>query len=75
MLRTLGADVVGMSTVPEVIVAVQGGMRVLGCSIITDQCLPDELEPASLERILAVAAEAEPHLTALVRGVLERLPA
>jgi purine-nucleoside phosphorylase len=75
MLRTLGADVVGMSTVPEVIVAVQGGMRVLGCSIITDQCLPDTLEPASLERIFAVAAKAEPHLTALVRGVLERLPA
>jgi purine-nucleoside phosphorylase len=74
MLRAMGADVVGMSTVPEVIVAVQGGMRVLGCSIITDQCLPDALEPASLERILAVAAEAEPRLTALVSGVLERLP-
>lgn len=73
MLRAMGADVVGMSTVPEVIVAVQGGMRVLGCSIITDQCLPDALEPASLEKILAVAAEAEPRLTALVRGVLERL--
>jgi purine-nucleoside phosphorylase len=73
MLRALGADVVGMSTVPEVIVAVQAGMRVLGCSIITDQCLPDALEPASLERILAVAGTAEPKLTALVRGVLERL--
>lgn len=73
MLRAMGADVVGMSTVPEVIVAVQGGMRVLGCSIITDQCLPDALEPASLEKILAVAAEAEPRLTALVSGVLERL--
>ena len=73
MLRALGADVVGMSTVPEVIVAVQGGMRVLGCSIITDQCLPDALEAASLDKILAVAAKAEPRLTALVRGVLERL--
>jgi purine-nucleoside phosphorylase len=73
MLRAMGADVVGMSTVPEVIVAVHGGMRVLGCSIITDQCLPDALEPASLERILAVAAAAEPRLTALVSGVLERL--
>ena len=72
MLRALGADVVGMSTVPEVIVAVQAGMRVLGCSIITDQCVPETLEPASLERILAVAAKAEPKLTALVRGVLER---
>ena len=73
MLRALGADVVGMSTVPEVIVAVHGGMRVLGVSLITDQCLPDALEPATLERILATAARSEPHLTALVTGVLERL--
>jgi purine-nucleoside phosphorylase len=49
------------------------GMKVLGVSIITDQCLPDALEPASLERIIAVARTAEPALTALVRGVLERL--
>ncbi|NUO65258.1 MAG: purine-nucleoside phosphorylase [Gemmatimonadaceae bacterium] len=73
MLRTLGADVVGMSTVPEVIVARHAGMRVLGLSIITDQCLPDALEPATLEKILGVAAGAEPKLTAVVRGVLERL--
>ena len=73
MLRTLGADVVGMSTVPEVIVAVHGGMRVLGVSIVTDQCLPDALEPASLDAILAVAREAEPRLTALVAGVVARL--
>jgi purine-nucleoside phosphorylase len=72
-LRTLGADVVGMSTVPEVIVAVHGGMRVLGLSIITDLCLPDCLEPASVHEIIAVANRAEPHLTQLVRGVLERL--
>jgi purine-nucleoside phosphorylase len=73
MLRALGADVVGMSTVPEVIVAVQSGMRVLGVSIITDQCLPDALEPASVAEIIAVAGRAEPALTTLVRGVLERL--
>ena len=73
MLRALGADVVGMSTVPEVIVARHAGMRVLGLSIITDQCLPDALEPATLERIIAVATGAEPGLTRLVRGVLERL--
>ena len=73
MLRAMGADVVGMSTVPEVIVAVHAGMRVLGCSIITDQCLPDALEEASLDRILAIAARAEPDLTALVQGVLERM--
>ena len=72
-LRGIGADVVGMSTVPEVIVAIHAGMRVLGISIITDQCLPDALEPASFEKIVAVAARAEPNLTALVCGVLERL--
>jgi purine-nucleoside phosphorylase len=73
MLRTLGADVVGMSTVPEVIVAVQGGMHVLGLSIITDQCIPETLVPADLETIIATAGRAEPRLTALVQGVLERL--
>ncbi|MFL5562172.1 MAG: purine-nucleoside phosphorylase [Gemmatimonadaceae bacterium] len=73
MLRTLGADVVGMSTVPEVIVAVHAGMRVLGLSIVTDMCLPDALEPASFEKIIGVANDAEPRLTAVVRGVLERL--
>jgi purine-nucleoside phosphorylase len=73
MLRALGADVVGMSTVPEVLVAIHGGMRVLGVSIITDLCLPDALAPASLEQIVGVATRAEPHLTALVRGVLEQL--
>lgn len=73
MLRALGADVVGMSTVPEVIVARHAGMRVLGISIITDACLPDALEPVSVEKILAVADSAEPALSALVRGVVERL--
>jgi purine-nucleoside phosphorylase len=73
MLQTMGADVVGMSTVPEVIVAIHGGMRVLGISIITDVCLPDYLKPTTVGEILAVAAAAEPKLTALVRGVLERL--
>jgi purine-nucleoside phosphorylase len=73
MLRAVGADVLGMSTVPEVIAAVHAGMRVLGVSIITDQCLPDALEPATLERIVAVARAAEPKLTALIRGVFERL--
>jgi purine-nucleoside phosphorylase len=72
-LRSIGADVVGMSTVPEVIVAVHGGMRVLGLSIITDACLPDALQPANVQEIIATAARAEPQLTRLVRGVLERL--
>lgn len=74
MLRALGADVVGMSTVPEVIVAIHGGMRVLGISLVTDMCLPDALEEASLEKILAVAAGAEPGLTQLIVSLLEQLP-
>jgi purine-nucleoside phosphorylase len=73
MLRLMGADVVGMSTVPEVVVAVHGGMRVLGLSIITDACLPDALEPADIQTIIAVAAAAEPRLTELVSGVVRRL--
>jgi purine-nucleoside phosphorylase len=72
-LRAIGADVVGMSTVPEAIVAIHAGMRVLGLSIITDMCLPDALEPATVEQIIGVANRAEPQLTTLVRGVLERL--
>ncbi len=59
-LRMIGADVVGMSTVPEVIVAVHAGMRVLGLSIVTDMCLPDALEPVDIDVILATAADAEP---------------
>ena len=74
MLRTMGADVVGMSTVPEVIVAVHAGMRALGISIITDQCLPDALEPADIGRIIETAGQAEPSLTRLIRGLVERLP-
>ena len=73
MLRELGADVVGTSTVPEVIVAVHGGMRVLGCSIIGDERLRQAGEPASKEHMLEAARAAEPQLTALVRGVVERL--
>jgi purine-nucleoside phosphorylase len=73
MLRALGADVVGMSTVPEVIVAVHEGMRVIGISIITDQCLPDALEPADIGRIIETANRAEPQLTRLVTTVVERL--
>jgi len=69
-LRTVGADVVGMSTVPEVIVAVHAGMRVLGLSIVTDLCLPDALKPANIDEILATAAAAEPKLRKIVLGIL-----
>ncbi len=70
MLRALGADVVGMSTIPEVIVARHMDMRVLGLSIITDACLPDALQPASVDEIIRVAGTSEPTLTRLIRGVL-----
>lgn len=73
MLHDLGADVVGMSTVPEAIVAVHGGMRVMGISIVTDECVPETLEPASLEKILAVARASEPRLTELVEAVVGRI--
>jgi purine-nucleoside phosphorylase len=73
MLRAIGADVVGMSTVPEVIVAAHQGMRTVGISIITDQCLPDALESADIERIIATAKRAEPQLTRLITTLVERL--
>jgi purine-nucleoside phosphorylase len=73
MLRALGADVVGMSTVPEVIAARHLGMRVLAISIITDVCLPDALEPTDIETIIRTAAAAEPELARLVTAVLERM--
>jgi purine-nucleoside phosphorylase len=69
-LRTIGADVVGMSTVPEVLVAVHSGMRVLGISVITDMCLPDALEVATVEHILATARAAEPKLRAIITAAV-----
>jgi len=73
MMRTLGADVVGMSTVPEVIVAVHAGLKVLGISVITDECFPDALEPAELSKIIAIANKAEPLLSGIVTACLERM--
>ena len=72
-MRQLGADVVGMSTVPEVISAVHMGLEVLGISVITDECFPDALEPVSLDYVLEAAATAEPKMTQVIIGVLERL--
>jgi purine-nucleoside phosphorylase len=71
-LRLIGADVVGMSTVPEVIVAVHCGLKVVGFSVVTDMCFPDTLQPANIEEIIAHANAAEPKLRALVLGVLEK---
>ena len=72
-LRGIGADVVGMSTVPEVIVAVHTGLRSLGISVITDICLADALQPVSLEEILETAAIAEKKLRTLVRKVVAQI--
>ncbi|MCB2408247.1 purine-nucleoside phosphorylase [Hymenobacter lucidus] len=71
-LRTIGADAVGMSTVPEVIAAVHAGLPVLAISVITDLCSPGKLKRVAIADILRVAAEAEPRLTALLKAVLER---
>ncbi|MCY3809088.1 MAG: purine-nucleoside phosphorylase [Gemmatimonadetes bacterium] len=70
MLRRMGVDVVGMSTVPEVIAARHAGMRVLALAVVTDMCLPDALEEVEIEAIVATAQAAEPTLTGIVRGVL-----
>lgn len=72
-LRTIGADAVGMSTIPEDIVAVHMGMKVLGFSILTDECFPDALKPALLKEILKVATKAEPKMTAIMKEVVKRM--
>lgn len=72
-LRAIGADVVGMSTVPEVIVANHMGIPCLGFSIVTDECFPDVLQPAHLDKIIKTANEAEPKMTVIMRKVVERL--
>jgi purine-nucleoside phosphorylase len=71
-MRAIGADVVGMSTVPENIVARHMGMEVFGCSIITDECYPESLHPVSVAEIIAAANEAEPKMTAIMEGVIAR---
>lgn len=70
-LRLIGADVVGMSTVPETIVARHMGLRVMAVSVITDECFPDALQPVSLAEVLAAAGEAEPKLTKLMTSVVQ----
>lgn len=72
-LRAIGADVVGMSTVPENIVANHMGMKVLGFSIITDECFPDSLKPVSIEDVLSAAMEAEPKMTLIMKEVVKSL--
>ena len=71
-LRQSGADVVGMSVVPEVITARHAGLRVLAITVVSDACIPEELKPASVEELLRVAAETEPRLTTVLQGVIAR---
>ena len=72
-LRNIGADVVGMSTVPENIVAVHCGINVLGISVITDECFPDTLQPVNVQEIIETAQKSEPKLTLIMKNVIEQL--
>jgi len=72
-LQIIGADCVGMSTVPEVIVARHADMRVLGIAVVTDRCVPDQVGPANIQEIIQAAMAAEPKLTKLVKEILRRL--
>lgn len=72
-LRIIGADVVGMSTIPEVIAANHAGIKVFGLSVVTDECFPDALKPAKIEEIIETAAKAEPNLTYIMKTLIERL--
>ena len=69
----IGADAVGMSTVPEVIVAKHSGLKVLGLSCITDMCIPDKLEPVDFRKVIDVANKAEPKVTRLVEKVIRKI--
>lgn len=72
-LRRIGADVVGMSTVPEVLVGVHAGFRIFGISCVTDRCIPETLKPTTVEEVIRVATEAEPKITRLVARLIERM--
>jgi purine-nucleoside phosphorylase len=72
-LRETGADVVGMSTIPENIVANHMGMKVLGISIVTDECFPDSLKPVNVDEIIATAMQAEPKMTLIMKEVIKKL--
>lgn len=72
-LRETGADVVGMSTIPENIVANHMGMKVLGISIVTDECFPETLKPVNVQEIIATAMAAEPKMTLIMKEVIKKL--
>ncbi|MCL5674467.1 MAG: purine-nucleoside phosphorylase [Candidatus Omnitrophica bacterium] len=72
-LRSIGSDMVTMSTIPEVIAANHAGLKVFGVSVITDMCLPDALKPASFEEIIKVAMNVEPLLTKFIEKIIIRI--
>ena len=72
-LRRIGSDVIGMSSIPECIVANQCGMKVMGITVVSDLCFPDSLKPVSIEEIIEAADKAEPKLTAIMKGTIEAI--
>ncbi len=72
-IRNIGADVIGMSTIPECIVARQMGLETLGISIITDECYPDALKPVSINEIIEAAAIAEPNMSLVIKETVRRI--
>ena len=72
-LRIIGADVVGMSTVPEVIVGVHAGLKILGVAVVTDLCMPETLKPANINEIIANANRAEPKMTVLIKELIKNI--
>ncbi|MBI4834924.1 MAG: purine-nucleoside phosphorylase [Planctomycetes bacterium] len=72
-LRIIGADVVGMSTVPEVIVGIHAGLKILGISAVTDMCIPETLRPANIKEIIKIANQTEPKMTALVKEFIRKI--
>lgn len=73
MLKIIGADAVGMSTVPEIIVANHLGLKAAAVSVLTDECDPDDLKPINIEEIVAMAARAEPHMITLFKELIKLL--
>jgi purine-nucleoside phosphorylase len=72
-MHAIGADLVGMSTVPEVIVGVQAGLRIVGLSCVTDLCIPESLQPVNIEEIIKTAEEAGPKMDHIIKRLLDKI--
>ena len=73
MLKIIGADAVGMSTVPEIIVANHLNLKVAAVSVLTDECNPDNLQPVNIKEIIAMATKAEPQMITLFTQLIKSL--